>query len=113
MHYPGWESRWDEWVKRDRLRWGNEGRATALRGTPPAVGDSVEMWCEGVHVPGAWLEAVVHSVKDGRLNLGEMLTTGHFWVRADSVRVVKSATAEGTHYKRDMPHATTVQERRW
>lgn len=21
IHYPGWDSRWDEWVHRDRLRW--------------------------------------------------------------------------------------------
>lgn len=72
MHYPGWEPRWDEWVPRERLRWGNERRAAALKGVSSQEGDSVEMWCEGVHVPGAWLEAVVHTVKNGRLYLGEV-----------------------------------------
>lgn len=72
VHYPGWEARWDEWVPRERLRWGSERRATALKGISPGEGDSVEMWCEGVHVPGAWLEAVVHGVKHGRLYLGEV-----------------------------------------
>lgn len=89
MHYPGWEARWDEWVTRDRLRWGNERRADVLKGIAPSEGDSVEMWCEGVHVPGAWLEADVHAVEDGRLYLGEvrnanerdpgMFVTGPLW----------------------------------
>ena len=59
-------------MPRERLRWGNERRAAALKGVSPQEGDSVEMWCEGVHVPGAWLEAVVHTVKNGRLYLGEV-----------------------------------------
>ncbi|CAM9477169.1 unnamed protein product, partial [Sphacelaria rigidula] len=89
VHYPGWESRWDEWVSLDRLRWGNDSRANTLQGKQPEVGDSVELWCEGVHVPGAWLEAQVLSIENGRLNLGELLTTGVFWVDATNVRVVK------------------------
>ena len=76
VHYPGWEPRWDEWVPRERLRWGNERRAAALKGVSPKEGDSVEMWCEGVHVPGAWLEAVVHTVKNERLYLGEVSKIG-------------------------------------
>eukprot|EP00752_Nemacystus_decipiens_P001227 g1226.t1 len=89
VHYPGWEDKWDEWVPRDRLRWGNERLAAALKGIPPRKGDSVEMWCQGLHVPGAWLEAVVHGVEKGRLYLGEVLTSGHFWVDADHVRLIK------------------------
>ena len=72
VHYPGWEDKWDEWVPRDRLRWGNERLAAALEGIAPRKGDSVEMWCQGLHVPGAWLEAVVHGVEKGRLYLGEV-----------------------------------------
>lgn len=72
IHYPGWESKWDEWVPRDRLRWGNERLARALKGATLAKGDSVEMWCQGLHVPGAWLEAVVHEVDKNRLYLGEV-----------------------------------------
>ncbi|CAN0450490.1 unnamed protein product, partial [Ectocarpus sp. 12 AP-2014] len=34
VHYPGWEPKWDEWVVRDRLRWGNEHLAAPLKGTP-------------------------------------------------------------------------------
>lgn len=43
-----------------------------MEGTTPKKGDSVEMWCQGLHVPGAWLEAVVHNVEHGRLYLGEV-----------------------------------------
>ncbi|CAM9099799.1 unnamed protein product, partial [Scytosiphon promiscuus] len=90
IHYPGWEAKWDEWVPRERLRWGNERLAKNLEGATPAKGDSVEMWCQGLHVPGAWLEAVVHEVeKDRLLPLGAILTTGHFWVNPKSVRLVK------------------------
>ncbi|CAN0407400.1 unnamed protein product, partial [Discosporangium mesarthrocarpum] len=82
VHYPGWEFRWDEWVPRSRLRWGNNSPS-------PAKGDAVEMWCGGINVPGAWLEATVQAVHNNRLYLGEILTSGHFWVDADRVRIVK------------------------
>lgn len=72
VHYPGWEAKWDEWVPRERLRWGNERLAAALEGIAPRKGDSVEMWCQGLHVPGAWLEAVVHKAEKDRLYLGEV-----------------------------------------
>jgi RNA binding activity-knot of a chromodomain len=52
VHYPGWESRWDEWVPRERLRWGNDARAAKLKQEPITVGDTVEIWCGGVNVPG-------------------------------------------------------------
>ncbi|CAN0082146.1 unnamed protein product, partial [Phaeothamnion confervicola] len=88
VHYPGWEARWDEWVPRSRLRWGNDRKAKQLAGRRAGVGDTVEMWCGGVSVPGAWLEASVRRVKGDRLYLGEMLTTGHFWVDRPRVRLV-------------------------
>lgn len=72
VHYPGWDSRWDEWVPRERLRWGSKRRSHDLQGVTPSQGDTVEMWCEGLQVPGAWLESVVHTVVDGRLRLGEV-----------------------------------------
>lgn len=42
------------------------------RRSSPVKGDSVEVWCQGLHVPGAWLEAVVYEVEKGRLYLGEV-----------------------------------------
>lgn len=62
MHFPinplnhnRWDSRWDEWVHRDRLRWTVE-QDLNLRIGP---NDDVEIWCCGSNVPGAWLEAKV------------------------------------------------------
>lgn len=80
-------------MPRDRLRWGNERRANALQGIPATVGDYVEMWCEGVQVPGAWLEAVVQGVEAGKVNLGKMHTEGHFWVNESDVRLVRRGTS--------------------
>lgn len=50
-----WDSRWDEWVHRDRLRW-TVAQDLNLRIGP---NDDVEIWCCGSNVPGAWLEAKV------------------------------------------------------
>lgn len=61
---------------RDRLRWGNERLAAPLKGTPLQAGDAVEVWCKGLHVPGAWLEAVVHEVEKERVYLGEVRSHG-------------------------------------
>lgn len=52
-----------------------------------------------MHVPGAWLEAQVLSIENGRLNLGELLTTGVFWVDATNVRVVKTKIVEGIFFE--------------
>ena len=43
IHYPGWVSRWDEWVHRNRLRWATEANEfSQIR-----VHDDVEIWCCG------------------------------------------------------------------
>jgi hypothetical protein len=87
--YPGWDHRWDEWVPRDRLRWGNTIKATRLIGYRVEVGDDVEVWCGGINVPGAWLEAEVKQMKGGRLYLGSTITGGHFWVETSRCRLVR------------------------
>ena len=67
IHYPGWDARWDEWVVRDRLRWSWQ---TAHDNSAIKVNDSVEIWCSGNNVPGAWLEARVRKVRPQKLPPG-------------------------------------------
>ncbi len=88
IRYPGWESRWDEWVERCRLRW------TVQRNTLVAieVGDIVELWCCGANVPGAWLESKVKKVRAGRFCLGRVLSSGYLWVERDRLRLVRKAS---------------------
>ena len=61
----------------------------------------VEMWCEGLHVPGAWLEAVVHSKAQGCLNLGEVNhkngSPEHVANRSMEGNGTKTALLEGRH----------------
>lgn len=59
IHYPGWDSNWDEWVSRDRLRWPVD---PSYLSTIFTVRDIVEVWCTGTHVKGAWLQARVRQV---------------------------------------------------
>lgn len=59
IHYPGWDSNWDEWVVRDRLRWPVD---PSYLSTVFKVRDVVEVWCTGTHVKGAWLQARVRQV---------------------------------------------------
>ena len=48
IRYPGWDSRWDEWVPRSRLRWRvSRNHIESIR-----VGDVVELWFCGASVPG-------------------------------------------------------------
>lgn len=61
IHYPGWDSNWDEWVVRDRLRWPVD---PSYLSTVFKVRDVVEVWCTGTHVKGAWLQARVKQVSD-------------------------------------------------
>eukprot|EP00638_Chattonella_subsalsa_P005057 CAMPEP_0117744202 /NCGR_PEP_ID=MMETSP0947-20121206/6613_1 /TAXON_ID=44440 /ORGANISM="Chattonella subsalsa, Strain CCMP2191" /LENGTH=437 /DNA_ID=CAMNT_0005561095 /DNA_START=341 /DNA_END=1651 /DNA_ORIENTATION=- len=75
IHYPGWDSRWDEWVPRDRLRWSMAYNPTEIIN----VNDYVEVWCTGTNVPGAWLEAQVKQVKDDEYFVGKMLSSGPLW----------------------------------
>lgn len=85
IRYPGWESRWDEWVPRTRLRWAV--RANTL--VSINVGDVVELWCCGANVPGAWLESKVKRTRGGRYCLGRVLSTGYLWVERDRLRLVR------------------------
>ncbi len=64
VHYPGWDKRWDEWVPRHRLRWvsvADYGEIDMIN-----VGDKVELWCCGAHVPGTWLESKVVTLRNRR-----------------------------------------------
>ncbi|CAM9160471.1 unnamed protein product [Chrysoparadoxa australica] len=93
VHYPGWESRWDEWVPRRRLRWGNTAAAVRLKGQEAQVNDTVEIWCGGVNVPGAWLEATVMGVRGDELYLGEVLTNEEMWTNRNRCCLVKKGEA--------------------
>lgn len=90
IHYPGWESRWDEWVPSSRLRW------MAERNDKEAVhvGDVVEVWCCGVNVPGAWLETKVKKIKSGMYCLGKVMSSGNLWVERNRLRLVRRAPEE-------------------
>ena len=67
IHYPGWVSRWDEWVVRERLRWSWQ---TTNDNSFIRANDPVEIWCSGNNVPGAWLEARVRRVRPQKLPPG-------------------------------------------
>ncbi len=91
IRYPGWESRWDEWVPRSRLRWAVE-RNTLCQIT---TGSVVELWCCGANVPGAWLESKVKKVRGNRYCINRVLTSGAafqskpLWVDRDRLRLVR------------------------
>lgn len=57
IRYPGWESRWDEWVSRKRFRWLVERNKIERID----LDDLVELWCCGSNVPGAWLEVMCYT----------------------------------------------------
>lgn len=85
IRYPGWDSRWDEWVPRARLRW----KVAANTLVSIQAGDVVELWCCGANVPGAWLESKVKRVRNGRYCLGRILTSGYVWVERERIRLVR------------------------
>ena len=91
IRYPGWESRWDEWVPRDRLRWAVERNVLCHITT----GSVVELWCCGANVPGAWLESKVKKVRGNRFCINRVLTVGAtfqskpLWVDRDRLRLVR------------------------
>ena len=91
MHYPGWESRWDEYVDLHRLRWEvDKDLATEI-----TVNSTVELWCTGVNVPGAWLEARVRRVRNGMYYLGRVLSsTRDVWVPRNKLRPVTLAVEQ-------------------
>lgn len=82
IHYPGWVSRWDEWVVRERLRWSWQ---TSSDSAIIKINDPVEIWCSGNNVPGAWLEAKVRRVRPQKMppgyghqaSRGEIVQRGH------------------------------------
>ena len=90
IRYPGWDSRWDEWVPRSRLRW---AVATNTLVTIH-VNDIVELWCCGANVPGAWLESKVKKIRGDRYCLGKVLSSGNLWVERDRLRLVRSAAEQ-------------------
>ena len=84
IHYPGWESRWDEWVDRARLRWPMKHHdATSAK---ISKGDTVELWCCGYNVPGAWLESVVKRIKKDRYCVTRAHVSGSIWVPRERIR---------------------------
>jgi hypothetical protein len=106
IRYPGWESRWDEWVPRNRLRWAVE-RNTLCHIT---AGSVVELWCCGANVPGAWLESKVKKVRGNRYCINRVLTVGAsyqskpLWVDRDRLRLVRYPADEGN--KKSTPRSS-------
>lgn len=87
IHYPGWDARWDEWVIRSRLRWSvDRNIVEAIK-----VNDTVELWCCGAFVPGAWLESKVKKIRGDRYCLGRVLSGGNLWVERDRIRLLRRA----------------------
>lgn len=89
IRYPGWDSRWDEWVPRNRLRW-KVARNTLVK---LEAGDTVELWCCGANVPGAWLECKIKRVRNRRYCLGRVIANGFLWVGRERLRLVKRPNA--------------------
>lgn len=88
VHYPGWDSRWDEWVDLHRLRWELDRDVD----TEIEVNTVVELWCTGVNVPGAWLEARVRRIRGGMYYLGRILSSSReVWVPRNKLRPVTEA----------------------
>ncbi|CAM9205685.1 unnamed protein product [Choristocarpus tenellus] len=87
IHYPGWDSRWDEWVSRDRLRWPVD-RPSLTEDDTLRRRDVVEVWCTGAHVQGAWLQAGVGKVKGDRVCLTNVLVASPrtIWVPRGNCR---------------------------
>jgi hypothetical protein len=85
IHYPGWESRWDEWVPRSRFRWAVDPNVIASI----FPSDRVELWCCGSNVPGAWLEARVSRIRDGLYCINKVSSGGPIWVERSKLRLAK------------------------
>lgn len=97
IHYPGWESRWDEWVPRSRLRWSVQSNTLVTI----FAGDIVELWCCGQNVPGAWLECKVKKIRGRRYCLGKVLSSGYLWVDRDRLRLVRRGHAISQTMEKD------------
>jgi hypothetical protein len=90
IRYPGWDSRWDEWVPRNRLRW--KVATNTLVSIQP--GDVVELWCCGANVPGAWLECKVKKIRNAKYNLGRITASGNVSVGRERIRLVRRPAEE-------------------
>jgi hypothetical protein len=91
IHYPGWESRWDEWVDRERVRWPMKSDNAAS--AKISKGDTVELWCCGFNVPGAWLESVVKRIKRDRYCVTRAHVSGSIWVPRGRIRPQKTKSS--------------------
>ncbi|CAM9280816.1 unnamed protein product [Pylaiella littoralis] len=94
IHYPGWDSNWDEWVVRDRLRWPVD---PFYLSTVFKVRDVVEVWCTGTHVKGAWLQARVRQIKQDQVSLKNVLASSPrtTWVPRANCRLVCAGGRHG------------------
>ena len=87
IHYPGWDTRWDEWVVRSRLRWSvDRNIVESIK-----INDVVELWCCGAYVPGAWLESKVKKIRGDRYCLSRVISEGNLWVERDRIRLLRRA----------------------
>ncbi|CAM9720176.1 unnamed protein product, partial [Sphacelaria rigidula] len=91
IHYPGWDSNWDEWVCRDRLRWPVDSSYLSTRFRVRQV---VEVWCTGTHVKGAWLQARVKQIKQDQVSLKNVLASSPrtIWVPRANCRKVSAGS---------------------
>jgi len=101
-HFPGWESKWDEWITRGQIRWPKPMDYQAELEID--VGDHVEVLLESTRVPSVWMEGDVKKVTidiDGveLFLVGGMKRPRHIWVRRDSIRLL---------YKRNREHKECV-----
>ena len=78
-------------MPRSRLRWKVERNAIVQI----HINDSIEVWCVGMSVPGAWLESTVIAMEisaiDGTISycVGGVCLTGDLWVERNRLRLVK------------------------
>lgn len=89
IRYPGWESKWDEWVTRSNLRWSVDINVV----TKVNVNDIIELWCCGSNVPGAWLESRVKKIDGLKYCIGKVAISQSgpqkLWVERDRIRIPK------------------------
>ncbi len=97
IRYPGWESKWDEWVPIERLRWPVERNIIESI----EAKDLVELWCCGANVPGAWLECRVKKTRISNSTgvvkycLSNVVQSGNLYVERDRLRLVRKDKDRG------------------
>ncbi|CAM9597462.1 unnamed protein product, partial [Phaeothamnion confervicola] len=67
------------------------------------LGDSVEVWCIGAHVKGAWLVATVRRMRRDRLGLGDVSVAEKKLVWVDACRCRKILPSAGMLSRRERP----------